>query len=520
MTFSGSSKKLFLAVFAGLVILHAFAVSSSRLLPFTDLPNHLAASTIVRHYGEFGTEFAKYFSVDLFPKPNVLHIAFCSAKIFPSVEAANRAWYLLYVLLLPISVLLLIRRLGGTLWPTVLSLLCLYSYSVCWGFAGYTMAIPLVLLSAWASAGMAMNSGRPGSGWSGIRNAASSSSLLLLLFFAHALAVIFATVLHLVFMFFARNTGPRRKALNCLTAVPAAAMLSAWWFYGRSFWFGPDTSEHLASYYSGEFFTAFPDRWKILFIDNYNMLSGTTGVMVGTAFSLVIITAVIIPLILKQKDAAARPEDSKRPEGTRYALLMLAVSLACYLFLPKDLPGQAILAQRFSVFVTLSLTIVAGILWKGRSVRLAPALATVVCLAHLILWWGNFHAFNRENESFTPDFFPDHWKGKILSGLIYDYTWNGRPAYIHYPGYYITWKKGVATTSVIGYRFGAVRRKAKLPVLPAYLEWIGRFQKYDGRYESLDYLLVRGTVPAEHEHDTDGFEPLRTAGKWRLLKNN
>jgi ABC-type proline/glycine betaine transport system permease subunit len=512
MIVSGSSKRFFLAVFAALVILHAFAVSRSRLLPFTDLPNHLAASTIVRHYGEFGTEFTKYFSVDLFPKPNVLYLVFCSAKIFPSVETASRVWYFLYALLLPLSVLLLTRRLGGALWPAVLSLLFLYSYSVCWGFAGYMMAIPLALFSAWASAGMAMKSGA--------RYTAASAFLLLLIFFAHALAAIFAIVLHLVFMAFARDTRPMRKSANCLTAVPSLALLAAWWFYGRSFWVGPSTSEHLADYYTGEFFTAFPDRWKILFLDNYNVLGGTAGAAVGITFSLVVIAIAIIPLIRKRRGPAAVREEPGRPEGARYAFLLLALSFACYTFLPKDLPGQAILAQRFSGFVLLSLIIVAGIQWKGRRVRLVPAVATVVCLVHLVLWWSNFHSFNRENESFTADFFPDHWKGKMLSGLIYDFRWRGSPAYIHYPGYYITWKKGIATTSVIGYRFGIVRRKAPITILPAYLEWIGRFQEYDGRYSSLDYLLVRGTVPAEREHDTDGFEPLRAAGKWRLLKNH
>lgn len=512
MTESGLSKKIFLAAFAALVILHAFAVSSQRLLPFTDLPNHLAASTVNRHYGEFGNEFSKYFDVDLFPKPNVLHIAFCSAKIFPSVETANRIWYFLCVLLLPLSVLLLVRRLGGAIWPTVLSLLLIYSYSVSWGFAGYTMAIPLVLLSAWASAGMAMRSGP--------RGIAASALLLLLLFFAHALAAIFAVVLHIVFILFAAGTGPRRKAAHCLTAVPAVAMLAAWWFYGRSFWFGPSTTEHLASYYSGEFFTTFPGRWKILYLDNYSVLSGSTGGIVGAALALIIIAAVAIPLIWKHREPAASGTTPARSGGARYALILLAVSLACYLFLPKDLPGQAILAQRFSVFVLLSLVILAGVLWKGRRPGLVRVVATVVCIAHLVLWWSNFHAFNRENEGFTAEFFPDHWKGKILSGLIYDYTWRDRPAYIHYPGYYITWKKGIATTSIVGYRFGAVRRKAKLAFFPAYLEWIGRFQKYDGRYSNLDYLLVRGAVPAGREDETAGFEPLRDAGKWRLLKNN
>ena len=142
-----SSGRSFLAAFAALAALHVVAVSSSRLLPFIDLPNHLAAATIVRHYGEFGNEFSRYFRVDLFPRPNVLHIVFCSLKIFPSVEAANRAWYIIYLLLLPFSTALLVRRLGGAAWVSALSLLMLYSYSVCWGFAGYTMAIPLILLS-------------------------------------------------------------------------------------------------------------------------------------------------------------------------------------------------------------------------------------------------------------------------------------------------------------------------------------------------------------------------------------
>ncbi len=104
--------------------------------------------------------------------------------------------------------------------------------------------------------------------------------------------------------------------------------------------------------------------------------------------------------------------------------------------------------------------------------------------------------------------------------MIYDYRWRGRPAYIHYPGYYITWKKGIAATSVVGYRFGAVRRKAPLAVLPHYLEWIGRAGRYDGRYSNLDYLLVRGNAPAGRKSETEGFIPVRSAGKWLILKND
>jgi hypothetical protein len=506
MTRSSSSGKIFMAVFAALVFLHVLAVSDSRLLPFVDLPNHLAASTIVRHYGEFGNEFAKYYEVDLFPKPNVLHIIFCSSRIFPSVEAANRVWYALYVLLLPLSVLLLTRRLGGALWPAILSLLLLYGYSVCWGFAGYTMAVPLIILSARASAGMAM-----GLGW---RDAAASALLLFLIFFAHALAAIFAIILHIVSMVSARETRPARRALNCLTAVPPAAMLLVWWFFGRGFWLGPSTSGHLADYYTGEFFSSFTARWQILFLDNYSVIGGSAGKAIGIAFTIVIIAAAVIPLFLRRR------QSFQAPPGKRYALLLLAVSLGCYVLLPRDLPGQAVLAQRFSVIVLLSLAVFAGVAWKGRPAGLIPAVAAAVCVVHLLLWWGDFRSFNGKNEGFTPDFLPDSWKGRILSGMIYDYRWRGTPAYIHYPGYYIIWKKGIATTSIIAYRFGVVRRKAPITILPAYLEWIGRFGRYDGRYSSLDYLLVRGAPPPGREYETDGFEPFRSAGEWRLLKNN
>jgi len=210
----------------------------------------------------------------------------------------------------------------------------------------------------------------------------------------------------------------------------------------------------------------------------------------------------------------------RRPAGSRYAILLLTVSLACYALLPRDLPGQAILAQRFSVLVLISLVILAAVLWKDRKPRFVPAVVTLVCAAHLAMWWSDFRAFNRENEGFRPDFLPAPWKGRILAGLVYDYKWRGMPAYIHFPGYYITWKKGIATTSLIGYRFGAVRRKAPLAVLPAYLEWTGKTGRYDGRYSNLDYILMRGALPRGREYEIEGFSPLRSAGKWHLLKKD
>jgi hypothetical protein len=203
----------------------------------------------------------------------------------------------------------------------------------------------------------------------------------------------------------------------------------------------------------------------------------------------------------------------------RYAVALLVISVVSCLLLPKGIPGQEILAQRFPVFALLSLIVLAGVYWGRGRPRFAPAVGILLCSLHLLLWYGNFRQFNIENADFDQGLFPPRERGAILSGIVYDYRWRGRPAYIHFPGYYITWKKGIAATSVIGYRFGAVRRKAPIAVLPAYKEWIGRVGGYDGRYDHLAYLLVRGDPPAGREWETDEFVERSSAGRWRVLEN-
>jgi hypothetical protein len=113
---------------------------------------------------------------------------------------------------------------------------------------------------------------------------------------------------------------------------------------------------------------------------------------------------------------------------------------------------------------------------------------------------------------------------------MYDYTYRGRPTYIHFPSYYIVWEKSVATAMVTDYRFGPVRRNVDRRLLPRYLEWVARLGNYDGRYRDMDYILARGTVaaslaspstavniPAEY---LEGFEPMRVSGRWTLYRKS
>ncbi|MCK4235755.1 MAG: hypothetical protein KAX38_01465, partial [Candidatus Krumholzibacteria bacterium] len=75
-------KKALLAIFIIATGLHVILTFTTRIYPFTDLPNHLAAATIYRHYGEPSNRFLEFFSLDLFGKPNVFHQVFCSLRVF------------------------------------------------------------------------------------------------------------------------------------------------------------------------------------------------------------------------------------------------------------------------------------------------------------------------------------------------------------------------------------------------------------------------------------------------------
>ena len=68
-----------------------------------------------------------------------------AAKIFPSVDFANKVFYVLYAVLFFGRSMLLIARCGGNQWYCLLAFLLLYNINVCYGFTGFTIAVPAIL---------------------------------------------------------------------------------------------------------------------------------------------------------------------------------------------------------------------------------------------------------------------------------------------------------------------------------------------------------------------------------------
>ena len=104
-----------------------------------------------------------------------------------------------------------------------------------------------------------------------------------------------------------------------------------------------------------------------------------------------------------------------------------------------------------------------------------------------------------------------------MAGLIYSVSYRGWPVYIHFNSYYMIWNKGITPTSIVGYRFGVVRRKVGRDELPGNLEWIKK-SGYDGRYKGMDYILVRGKIWDEHKKYMEGFRKVKEVDVWALYE--
>jgi hypothetical protein len=483
-------KRIFGALFFGLIALHLALLLSARLYPFTDLPDHLAAATIARHAGESSSGFGEYYRVETFLKPNTFHLWFCGLPLFPSVELANRAFFAVYAALFPLSVLLVIRKLGGNPWFAFLSFLLVYNYNVSWGFVGFAFAVPLALLFVRFFV-------LDERGIVGVPRVLGAAAALALLYFVHVLAALFCVLVLLL-----RPVERGRGALRALpaslaAALPLAVLLFAWWRGESRDYTGPGIPQFLQEYYRTAFAQTFFKRKSVFIFDNYHLFEGVRGYAIAALFSLGVVVPAAVSLLARRRGAS-----SVLP-------LLLAAALCC-LFLPNELPQQAVLYERFSVFLLLALIVFGAARSPARLPRAAAVAFVALAVLHYALWASYFFEFNRENAGFDRAFLRPAGSGKKLAGLVNDYTYRGRPIYIHFPSYYIIWEKGVATASLADFRFGPVRRNTNAIELPRYLEWVGKRGNYDGRYRDMDYLLIRGGgAPG-------GFELERSAGKWSL----
>ena len=475
--------------------LYVIMFATQRLYPFIDLPNHLAEVAIYKWANT--SVLGKFYNVDSnIIHPSSLHYLFCN--FFDDVETGNRVYYILYVLLLPCITCLVILKLGGNWRFALLSLLLIFNYNAVYGLAGFTMAIPIVLLvfyilcydTTWANVVLA--------------------GVLVLLFLSHALCLLFSLFLIFVLAVW-RSKNIKEFLARVWFVAPVFVLFVVWQMH--AFKSDESTSAYLIDYYLNYYLPRFYLRSKIFLFDNFVLAEGIKGVIPAFVFSCVMLFPVFIKLIKRKINFSTIWSFSKQHKES---IAFVFVCFACCFGLPGGLPGQEVLYQRFAVFFFLSIIILGSILHKNSTNKYFQGVALAAVLAHLILWYDYMSEFDRETEIFNPSFFTGVPSNEPMASVMIDFNYRGRPVYMHFSNYHIVWNKGVVTTMLIDYRFGSIKRGVSKEVLPELQEWAGISRQIPEEHLKLKYLFLKGNpdnLPAT-------AVTIAERKDWKILKLN
>ncbi len=507
---SERNPKYFLILFGACIGFHVLMVWMIRLFPFIDLPMHLACAQIFRDYNQPGNAFNQFFLLkNITFQPNIVHLLFCSFKGFPSVEFANKLFYTLYVILLPVSVFYLIRKLKGNIWFALLSLIYLYNYSVTWGFADYAIGIPVFLFSLINQYNYIRQPN--------LKDGTLLSLFLIILFSVHGLITFFAVALLVFQIVFFNIKNFKRMALSGLILLPILLVVGVWFSTRVA---GSEGGESMLSrlihYYLNDFLPSLPRRMELTHWDHSFLAAGNTGKWIGFGFSVFILIVASNFLIRP----AISVRDKMKESGFRFVFSFLLFSLLVYFFI-SSIQGMLLISYyRFSVFIFIGLIWLGSLFTSGQSMKWRPMLFTAAVLIHFGLWMDYFTDFQKENRDFTPELFPKNTQEKVLAGMMYDSLFRGQPVYMHTPNYFIVWNKGIAANRFVEFPTPwAVGRKAGFDQLPLYQEWLWMFNNYQGEYNNVDFLLIRGRVPQKDSNYFKSFDIITIQNEWIVLQN-
>jgi type IV secretory pathway VirJ component len=188
-------------------------------LPMTDLPQHLAAASILWNlddprYG-FSAWYRPAWDQTLYALPYLVTMAFAP---FASLELGMRVVVLLALVSLPIGVFALLRALGKPEWLALLSLPLVYNRAFFWGFVSFQLALGFALLALAILV-------RPPRGW---RSELPLALLCALIVITHPYGVLMIGGYLLLWLLFGERQALARHALALSPLLLGALAWSVW----------------------------------------------------------------------------------------------------------------------------------------------------------------------------------------------------------------------------------------------------------------------------------------------------
>jgi len=475
---------------------------STGHLPFTDLPQHVAAIGTLRHWWDPVWKSREYFTLALGQTQYLLYYLLGAALAFPlgTAERANLVLLSLVAVAFPFSLRALLKALRGDTRLALFACTLFWSQSLLIGFFNYLAALPLTL---WALA-------------LALREAEAPSRRTLLLLAGAAVALFY---LHLsAFVFFAP------AAALASVAMPRLAPLREW--PRRLAWAAPVAV--LAVLWLVNSPVVHPQSvgwnqpmgvyWEEPGAALRNVVDALLDIWRGPEDEWCLLALLAAAAVLAWPQRRDPDEQSWR-RGMVAAWVVLAGLL--YLAFPISIGWMWQLNERYVLLLAL---LAPALLRPARGARGAAPLLLVAAtgLFAAATAFGNARAFDREVGPFD-SVLARAQPGRRLIGMMFEQ--NSRyakfSAFLHFQAYYRARMGGVASFSFAELPQSPLRYRPENapPPHPAGWEWhAGTFRNdVDGVY--YDYVLVHGLVdPFARPQPGPRWKLLAREGRWALYE--
>ncbi len=508
-----------LTALAWLLVLTAcvWPLWASALLPFMDLPQHLATVRVLHSYNDPLYGVSHYFAIAL---GHTQYLAWYFlvdwlTYLMP-LETAARVVFSLYAVGLPLSLAALLRAHGRDPRVALLAAPFVYNPFLFMGFANYVTALPLVF---WALA--LLQRQLDAFSWRGLLGLILVTTLL---FYDHAQAfVLYGALAGVTVLLGARGLHPRHWCRQALHLAPVGVAM-AWWLSqslilaGAEEWHKGMGGRNVAPVDIRfkpllERFTSFPE----FLLDAY---PDDADEKILVAWLLILALAWVI----------GRGTPQRQTPTTRDALrahvpeALLATAFFIYLASPISYKWIWPIADRLVPAVALlALPALARQSTPYRTFTL------VIPATVLALWMATLHA-DRARQ-FTTEAGPIHAvvakaeRGKRLMSLIYQpqsmvMKW---PTFLHFGQYYTVERGGMANFSFANFPQSPVLfpDEGGPPKVPPRFEWTPEVFTMADQGFWYDYFLIRDANAARNPFgaDRDKVELVVRDGPWALYRN-
>ncbi len=474
---------------------------AGRYLPFTDLPQHVAAIATLRHWWDPAWKAQEYFTLDAGRSQYLLYYLVGTLLAFPldTAERANLVLLSLTALAFPYALRSLLRALRADERLALFAPALFYSQALLIGFFNYVAALPLLM---WALGLAVRDAEQPAP-----RRTAVLALAAVGLFYLHLSAfLLFAPAAALASAMLSPRS-PRAIARRLVWAGPAAAMSVA--FVAIS----PVVHPHEVGW----------DRAVRIFFEPpgealRKLPRALLDIWPGPGDELVLCALVAAAALIawpQRRD----PEPEDQPQRRRIAAAWLAMAALLYLAFPIRIGWLWQLNERYAIaFALLAPCVLRPVRgWRGDAPLLLAAGAGLfsagLAVPHVRAFSAEVDGFDRVLDITRP--------GERLRSLVYDPgSAHARfSPYLHFGSYYRARKGGVAAFSFAELPQSPLRYRPESapPAMPEGWEWDPRRFSNEREGPYYDYLLVRGSVDPLARHPAGpSWRRIAHEGLWSL----